>query len=255
MSGHLGGRLQTARAGRHHRLPARRGPGAVRRRHGRRSPVVLPLRLDTKAIRPRATCRAAARPGTGTRPAQRRRRRDRRRGRRAFTQRLAGMTPAKRERALLDLVRTHTATVLGFAEPASVDPDRGLLEVGFDSLTAVELRNRLGAATGLRLPATLLFDYPTPTAIGRYLAEELTPGRARNSRPARPSWSGSRRSSATRATAGTWPTGCVNCSPGSTRTAAATPPSRTASTRPTTTRSSTSSTTSWARRDGPRARR
>jgi acyl carrier protein len=85
---------------------------------------------------------------------------------------VGGPAAAARPRLLLDLVRSTSATVLS-ASLDSVEAERPLKELGLDSLMAVELRNRLGAATGLRLPATLLFDYPTPRALARRLQSDL----------------------------------------------------------------------------------
>jgi acyl carrier protein len=135
-------------------------------------PVLIPIQLDLTAMRAQAA-EGALSPvfrGLVRIPA-----------RRAVTggpsvaERLAGLTDPQRDELLLDLVRTHSAAVLGHSDGIAIDPQRSFQELGFDSLTAVELRNRLNTATGLRLPATLVFDHPTATAIAQHLKENIVP--------------------------------------------------------------------------------
>ncbi|QEV37640.1 type I polyketide synthase [Streptomyces nodosus] len=90
-----------------------------------------------------------------------------------LTRQLAGLGAQEQEEALLTLVRGQAATVLGHRDGSAIGRERQFQELGFDSLTAVEFRNRLNTATGLRLPATLLFDYPTPADVVRYLRGQL----------------------------------------------------------------------------------
>ncbi|MEU2777087.1 SDR family NAD(P)-dependent oxidoreductase, partial [Streptomyces sp. NPDC007162] len=90
-----------------------------------------------------------------------------------FLRQLAAASDAERERALMKAVREHTAIALGHSGAGAVKPGRAFQEMGFDSLAAVNLRNTLGAALGTKLPATLVFDYPTPAALVEHLRTEL----------------------------------------------------------------------------------
>ncbi|MBA0052621.1 SDR family NAD(P)-dependent oxidoreductase [Streptomyces sp. AJS327] len=91
----------------------------------------------------------------------------------SLTERLADLPEGERRTEVLALVRTHVAGVLGHREEGRITDDLAFQDLGFDSLTAVELRNRLGAATGLRLPATVIFDHPAPVRLADFLLGEL----------------------------------------------------------------------------------
>ncbi|WP_367139292.1 MULTISPECIES: SDR family NAD(P)-dependent oxidoreductase, partial [Streptomyces] len=131
--------------------------------------TVAPLRLDLSGLQGTvpAVLRALRGPvrGTARRAAQTA-------PKGTLGQRLAGLPAAEREQAVLDLVRTEVAAVLGHASVQAVQPEHAFQDAGFDSLTSVELRNRLNTATGLRLPATMVFDHPTPAALSRFLLAE-----------------------------------------------------------------------------------
>jgi NAD(P)-dependent dehydrogenase (short-subunit alcohol dehydrogenase family)/acyl carrier protein len=92
-----------------------------------------------------------------------------------LTQRLASVAQPAARQILVDLVRAQVAAVLGHADSAAIETSQGFNDLGFDSLTVVDLRNRLDQATGLRLPASLAFDHPTPAALAEHLLATLAP--------------------------------------------------------------------------------
>ncbi|MGW1136982.1 type I polyketide synthase [Streptomyces zhihengii] len=89
--------------------------------------------------------------------------------------RLADLTGEERETALVRIVQQHAASVLGYPAPEAVAADKAFRDLGFDSLSAVELRDRLAAETGLALPTTLLFDYPSARAVAGHLRSGMFP--------------------------------------------------------------------------------
>ncbi|WP_030950296.1 type I polyketide synthase, partial [Streptomyces sp. NRRL S-646] len=141
--------------------------------------AMLPINLDIAALRKRghevpSLLRALVR-----RPARRAAEAQAAIGGAAdLRQRIAGFPEAEREKFLLDLVCGQAASVLGYASAAEVEADQAFKALGFDSLTSVELRNRLNSATGMRLPATLVFDHPSPAVLARHLLSELSDGAA-----------------------------------------------------------------------------
>ncbi|MGC5562272.1 SDR family NAD(P)-dependent oxidoreductase [Streptomyces sp. FR-108] len=93
-----------------------------------------------------------------------------------LVQRVRSLSGAEAEAVLLDAVRERTARVLGHADTTRIGPTVAFLHLGIDSLTALELRNELATVTGLKLPATLAFDYPNPRALARFLHDGINPG-------------------------------------------------------------------------------
>ena len=132
--------------------------------------LLVPVRLDLGTLRARA--RAGMLPamlrGLVRAPA-----------RRAETgvslaQRLAGVKDAEREQIVIQLVQAQVAAVLGHASPGAIEPGKAFKDLGFDSLGAVELRNRLTQASGIRLPSTLVFDHPTSESVAQLLLSEVS---------------------------------------------------------------------------------
>jgi acyl transferase domain-containing protein/acyl carrier protein/enoyl-[acyl-carrier-protein] reductase (NADH) len=136
-------------------------------------PVLLPFRLDTRNLADSASApltpllrhhvRKVIRPAGHAKS----------RPRVSLADRLAGQGDAERLMTLRELIRTEVAAVLGYADAGAMHDDRGFFEIGFDSLTSLELRNRVEKATGLSLPPTVIFDHSTPDALARYLHPRL----------------------------------------------------------------------------------
>nr|WP_237713761.1 type I polyketide synthase [Rhodococcus sp. P14] len=125
--------------------------------------VPAPLRGLVRQSRPRAAGSGSAVSGpNGSGPSE-------------WAQRLTERPVPEQRHLVLELVRAGAAAVLGHDASDSVDPDQAFKELGFDSLAAVALRNHLGAATGLRLPPTVVFDHPSPRAVAEFLRAELVP--------------------------------------------------------------------------------
>ncbi|WP_320781508.1 SDR family NAD(P)-dependent oxidoreductase [Streptomyces sp. CRN 30] len=146
------------------------------------APVAVPVRLDLRGqADPPALLRSLARSAprrAATAPAA---------ASSAWHERLLGLSDAERSAALVDLVREYVATVLGHTTPEDIEPGQSFDALGFDSLTAVELRNRLAELTRTQLPTTLVFDYPSPEALAGFLDEALAGPAERGARvvPAR----------------------------------------------------------------------
>jgi polyketide synthase 12 len=143
--------------------------------------ALLPMRLDTApgafaagpappllrllaGAAPRRTAPAAAEPAA------------------RLADRLRALPAADRADHLVDVVCGQAAAVLGHGSGEEIEAEQTFNDQGFDSLTAIELRNRLGTMSGTRLPATLVFDYPTPTALADYLLAEMVPDVGRDGR-------------------------------------------------------------------------
>ncbi|MBE1502214.1 acyl transferase domain-containing protein [Amycolatopsis lexingtonensis] len=144
-------------------------------------PLLMPVALDLAAWRARPEVPALLRGLVRT--SSRRAVRDGVPAGPGLAERLAGLPEAEQPRVVDDVVRAQVAAVLGYASGNAVEAGRGFLDLGFDSLTALELRNRLNAVTGLRLPATLIFDYPNPDALTKHLCAELPAGGAKAALP------------------------------------------------------------------------
>ncbi|MEV4117165.1 SDR family NAD(P)-dependent oxidoreductase, partial [Nonomuraea sp. NPDC049695] len=172
-------------AGRPHLVPARFDPAALGRR-GADLPALL-RELAAPAARPTADPSRAAGPADPTAALAAPATAGAAGAVRPLVAELAHLSAQQRQRRLLDVVCGQAAATLGHDSAAAIDADRPFQDFGFDSLTAVELRNRLHTVTGLRLTPTLVFDHPTPRALAVHLDAALSGTTAHRPAPAVPS--------------------------------------------------------------------
>ncbi|WP_204369316.1 type I polyketide synthase, partial [Streptomyces sp. M10] len=159
-------------------LTARDGVRLLDRALALPHPLLLPIGLDLPALRAAARRDGAVPPLLRglVRAPLRRAAQSVETGADGLAATLAALTPQERADHLDTLVRTQVAAVLGYEDATAVGATRAFKDLGFDSLTAVELRNRLAALTGLRLPATLVFDHPNPARLATEIGDRLTDG-------------------------------------------------------------------------------
>ncbi|WP_280272224.1 type I polyketide synthase [Nocardia wallacei] len=135
-------------------------------------PLVIPARIDTAALTAAGSVPAIARLVARSR---RRASNEESAQQSKLSALLHGHNETEQERLILEFVRGQVAVVLGHDTPASIPPEEPFKSLGFDSLSAVEFRNRLQTATGLKIPATMVFDHPTPKALAYHLRTQITP--------------------------------------------------------------------------------
>ncbi|MGW2444927.1 beta-ketoacyl reductase, partial [Streptomyces sp. NPDC001675] len=144
-------------------------------------PVVVPAKLQPARFREPVPPLLR---GLVRGPARRTARSEHRAGQATLASRLTGLPESEARRLVQDAVRAQAALVLAEPSGDAIDPGSSFRDLGFDSLTAVELRNRLAGTTGLRLPTTVVFDFPTPARLAGHLYQELAPAPASASGPA-----------------------------------------------------------------------
>ncbi len=139
---------------------------------GHTDPMLVTARLDLPALRKLGSSVPALVTGL-VRPGRRTAGAAGPEGGASLANQLAALPPEQLHGAVLDLILTQAALVLGLSGPESVDPGRYFRQLGFDSLTALEFRNRISAAVGMRLPAAVVFDYPTPAGLAGHLRDRI----------------------------------------------------------------------------------